>query len=231
MRGPMLAREVVPPWDEARVEETAIERHRYTVEGWGSGELQVRGDVVLAHDLLWTSRDFAAVAPPGSRAGGGKTPASTRGPRGPARHHPARHGPAPEIEGARPPEFTLAEEHAQVSNDFVSDLVARIRRQLAGCETAYADVRIDLAWCTPFQASLAEALRAVPWGDVVTYGELAALAGRPGAARAAGSFCAQNRFWLLLPCHRVVAAGGIGGYGDAGVGLKQRLLALEGVEL
>jgi len=63
------------------------------------------------------------------------------------------------------------------------------------------------------------------------YGELAALAGRPGAARAAGTFCAQNRFALVFPCHRVVSSTGIGGYGSAGLGLKRRLLALEGIEL
>jgi len=75
------------------------------------------------------------------------------------------------------------------------------------------------------------AARAVPWGEVVSYGELAALAGRPGAARAAGSFCADNRYSLIIPCHRVVAANGIGGYGSAGPSLKRRLLALEGVRL
>ena len=73
--------------------------------------------------------------------------------------------------------------------------------------------------------------RAIPWGEIVSYGELAALAGCPGAARAAGSFCAENRFSLIIPCHRVVAANGIGGYGEAGPELKRRLLALEGVRL
>ena len=71
----------------------------------------------------------------------------------------------------------------------------------------------------------------MPRGEVVSYGELAALAGRPGAARAAGAFCAANRFALVVPCHRVVAAHGIGGYGTPGVDVKRRLLALEGVVL
>ena len=56
-----------------------------------------------------------------------------------------------------------------------------------------------------FQAAIADALRGVPWGEVVTYGELAALAGRPRAPRAAGTFCAENRFPLVVPCHRVVS--------------------------
>ena len=51
---------------------------------------------------------------------------------------------------------------------------------------------------------------------------------RPGAARAAGTFCAHNRLSLFIPCHRVVAAGGLGSYGSLGVGYKRRLLELEG---
>jgi methylated-DNA-[protein]-cysteine S-methyltransferase len=120
---------------------------------------------------------------------------------------------------------------APPESPLVGELTARVRRQLAGQRTGYSDVELDLDWCTPFQASLAQTLLEVPWGEVVSYGELAALAGRPGAARAAGSFCAGNRFALFLPCHRVVGATGIGGYGEAGTALKRRLLACEGVEL
>ncbi len=68
---------------------------------------------------------------------------------------------------------------------------------------------------TGFYGACARALRAVPRGEVVTYGELAALAGRPGAARAAGTFCARNRLAPFVPCHRVVAASGIGSFGVA----------------
>jgi O-6-methylguanine DNA methyltransferase len=110
-------------------------------------------------------------------------------------------------------------------------LVRRIRAFLAGEADDFADVVLGLGWATPFQRSLAQTLRAVPRGEVVSYGELAALAGRPGAARAAGAFCAANRFTFLVPCHRVVSAYGIGGYGSAGIQVKRRLLALEGVSL
>jgi methylated-DNA-[protein]-cysteine S-methyltransferase len=113
----------------------------------------------------------------------------------------------------------------------VSDLCQRIAVHLSGVTTGYDGVPIDLEWATPLQHDLAAAARAIPWGEVVSYGELAALAGRPRAARAAGSFCADNRFSLIIPCHRVVAANGIGGYGAAGPALKRRLLALEGVRL
>ncbi len=113
----------------------------------------------------------------------------------------------------------------------MSDLYRRITAHLDGDPTSYEGVVIDLDWATPLQHELAAAARAIPWGEVVSYGELAALAGRPGAARAAGSFCADNRYSLIIPCHRVVAADGIGGYGAAGPALKRRLLALEGVRL
>ena len=69
-------------------------------------------------------------------------------------------------------------------------------------------------------AAIADALRSIPWGEVVTYGELAALAGRPRAPRAAGTFCAENNFPLVVPCHRVVSSSGLGGYGSLGVRLQ-----------
>ena len=102
---------------------------------------------------------------------------------------------------------------------------------LAGDEVRLDDVPLDLASSTPFQHAVAASLREVARGEVVTYGELAAISGYPGAARAVGTFCARNRFMFLLPCHRVVGAGGLSGYGSDGVGVKRRLLALEGIVL
>jgi methylated-DNA-[protein]-cysteine S-methyltransferase len=108
-------------------------------------------------------------------------------------------------------------------------LVQRVRAYFAGERVSFEDVEIDLDWCTPFQRAVADELRALPYGEIVTYGELAALAGYPNAQRAAGTFCAHNRVPLVIPCHRVVSAGGIGGYGSLGAAFKRRLLALEGV--
>jgi len=108
-------------------------------------------------------------------------------------------------------------------------LVARLRSFFAGEPDGFEDVELELD--DGFYGTCQVALRSVPRGEVVTYGELAALAGRPGAARAAGTFCARNRLGPFVPCHRVVAASGIGGYGSLGVTYKRRLLALEGVRL
>ena len=108
------------------------------------------------------------------------------------------------------------------------ELVERLKEYFAGGEVDFADVELDLGYETPFLVRCSEALRAIPRGEVVTYGELAALAGAPGAARAAGSFCARNRLGLFVPCHRVVSAGGLGSYGSYGLAYKRRLLRLEG---
>jgi O-6-methylguanine DNA methyltransferase len=113
----------------------------------------------------------------------------------------------------------------------VLPLVEQLRAYFRGERVSFADVEIDLSWATPFQAAVADVLRHVPYGDVVTYGELAALAGHPNAQRAAGTFCAGNRFPLVVPCHRVVAADGLGSYGSLGTDYKRRLLGLEGVPL
>ena len=113
----------------------------------------------------------------------------------------------------------------------MTEVLQRLHDYFAGTRVSFADVPLDEDWTTPFQAALASALRAVPWGEVVSYGELSALAGRARAARAAGTFCAENRFSLFVPCHRVVSSSGIGGYGSLGVEYKRRLLALEGTRL
>jgi methylated-DNA-[protein]-cysteine S-methyltransferase len=197
-------------------------RHLYDVPGWGVGEVWARDGTIIQHELacealrheqerapsaLYSAREAAEGPPP--------VEASTASPNG----------------GARLPSGTLPHDPSPVCADLVPDLCRRIVSHLAGAPTSYEGIPIDLEWATPLQRDFAAAARAIPWGDVVSYGELAALAGRPGAARAAGSFCADNRFSLIIPCHRVVAANGIGGYGSAGPGLKRRLLALEGMRL
>jgi methylated-DNA-[protein]-cysteine S-methyltransferase len=88
---------------------------------------------------------------------------------------------------------------------------------------------------SPFARTVLETLVArVPWGETVSYGELAEIAGRPRAARAVGSIMAGVTVPFVVPCHRVIAAGGrIGGYGDGhhAIALKRWLLEREGVRL
>jgi methylated-DNA-[protein]-cysteine S-methyltransferase len=112
----------------------------------------------------------------------------------------------------------------------------RFARQLddwfAGTRHAF-DVDVDLDGIAGFRRTVLETLlKEVAWGEVVSYGELAAMAGRPRAARAAGSAMRNNPVPFVIPCHRVVAAGHkIGGYGGGrnAISLKRALLAREGI--
>ena len=80
---------------------------------------------------------------------------------------------------------------------------------------------------SPFQLAVWRALLEIPWGETRTYGALAARLGRPGGARAVGGANHLNPIAILVPCHRVVqAGGGLGGYG-AGLAVKRWLLAHE----
>jgi methylated-DNA-[protein]-cysteine S-methyltransferase len=142
-----------------------------------------------------------------------------------------------EVEGWGVGEIWLDEERVvnhelpragQLEREREDEVVERVRAYFAGERISFDDIELDLEWATSFQASVASTLRAIPYGETVTYGELAALAGHPNAQRAAGTFCAHNRFPLFIPCHRVVAADGLGSYGSLGLAYKRRLLELEG---
>lgn len=80
---------------------------------------------------------------------------------------------------------------------------------------------------TPFQEKVWQALRAIPYGETRTYGQIAAAVGSPKACRAVGMANHQNPILLAVPCHRVIGASGkLVGYG-AGLDMKEALLALE----
>ncbi len=89
------------------------------------------------------------------------------------------------------------------------------------------EIPVDLSGETAFQERALRACAEDPYGETVSYGELARRCGQPGAARAVGQVMATNRLPLVVPCHRIIAArGGLGGYGY-GVALKGALLAME----
>lgn len=87
-------------------------------------------------------------------------------------------------------------------------------------------VELDMSGCTDFQKLIYSLVRTIPRGATATYRQVAKRAGRPGAARAVGGAMAANPFAILVPCHRVVAKGGPGGY-RWGREMKKKLLRLE----
>jgi methylated-DNA-[protein]-cysteine S-methyltransferase len=102
-------------------------------------------------------------------------------------------------------------------------------REYFGGKRRTFSARLDLSHLPDFERRVLEALRKVPFGEVVSYGELARRAGSPGAARAVGGAMRKNVLPIFCPCHRVTAAdGSIGGF-TGGLEKKRWLLGLEGV--
>jgi len=111
------------------------------------------------------------------------------------------------------------------------DLPDRLRRYFAGERVDFDDVEVDLNVYGPFQAEVIRAAKRVPYGELVTYRDLAGMAGKQAAARAAGTAMARNQTPVIVPCHRVVASGGkLGGF-SLGLEWKRELLRLEGVDI
>jgi methylated-DNA-[protein]-cysteine S-methyltransferase len=108
-------------------------------------------------------------------------------------------------------------------------VVALLERYAEGEDVDFGDVALDQRHLTPFGCRIVEACRRIPAGQTRSYGELATKCGSPGASRAVGQVMAKNRFPLVVPCHRVLAAGGLlGGFSaPQGLAMKRRLLELE----
>ena len=122
----------------------------------------------------------------------------------------------------------LDREESREAPPWVLEAVRRIMTHLAGHPQDLGGIPVDLSDLTPFQRRVAKVLRATAPGQTISYGEVALLAGRPGAARAVGQAVKANPILLLVPCHRVVAATGPGGWSAFGAPeRKTRLLALE----
>ncbi|HZS85665.1 MAG TPA: methylated-DNA--[protein]-cysteine S-methyltransferase [Stellaceae bacterium] len=116
----------------------------------------------------------------------------------------------------------------------VAGIVSAARRYFAGEETDFSSVKLDLGGQSAFFKEIYAAARRVGWGRTTTYGALAkALGAGPEAARDVGEAMAKNPVALIIPCHRVLAAGGkLGGFSaPGGAAAKIRMLALEGVHL
>ena len=115
----------------------------------------------------------------------------------------------------------------------VATLIADVQRYLAGDRIDFSVAAVDLDGVEPIRRRIYQALRGVGYGHTATYGELARTAGLEGpeAARDVGVAMARNPVPLVIPCHRVLAAGGkLGGFSAyGGVVTKEKLVALEGV--
>ncbi len=154
--------------------------------------------------LRWSERGITAVLMPGSKGLS----------RGPTAADPTT--PSPADPPAPPPAIGEAAEG--------------IAELLDGGRTDLRFVALDWERISDFDRAVYEAAREIPAGQISTYGELAAAAGTPGAAREVGASLARNPFPIVVPCHRVLsAAGALHGFSaPGGIDTKRRMLEIEG---
>lgn len=116
----------------------------------------------------------------------------------------------------------------------VSEAVAAVKRYFQGATVDFSDISLDLEGQDEFFRQIYAATRRVGWGETTTYGALAkGLGAGPEAARDVGQAMAKNPIPLIIPCHRVLAAGGkVGGFSaPGGAATKIRMLEMEGVRV
>ncbi|WP_192256817.1 methylated-DNA--[protein]-cysteine S-methyltransferase [Mesorhizobium silamurunense] len=128
--------------------------------------------------------------------------------------------------------------HAGVSTTteqpkWVAELIASIKAYAAGEDVDFSDVSVDLDGVDDFRLAIYDAARKLGFGETTTYGELAKRAGHSGLARETGAALGANPVPLVIPCHRILAAGGkIGGFSAPGGSVtKEKMLAMEGVRV
>ncbi|MFA7467292.1 MAG: methylated-DNA--[protein]-cysteine S-methyltransferase [Desulfotomaculaceae bacterium] len=119
--------------------------------------------------------------------------------------------------------------HPPQPGDYMEHLETALNEYFSGYRKTL-DFAVDWSIYTPFQRDVLKVVREIPYGTLLTYGQVAAIAGYPRAARAAGGALRANRVPLVIPCHRVVQRDGSpGGFGGR-PWIKIRLLALEGLK-
>jgi methylated-DNA-[protein]-cysteine S-methyltransferase len=128
---------------------------------------------------------------------------------------------------------TDAEKWQSKLPESVANAVRLLTLYARGEAVDFSELVLDFGDMGSFERAVYSALRGVPRGETVTYGVLADLAGSPGAAQAVGTAMARNPWPVVVPCHRVLAAGNKPGGFSAPGGLKtkEKLLAMEGVYL
>lgn len=162
-------------------------------------------DTAIGHcGIAWSERGVVSLRLPDGSAG---------------RTRARLHANFPEAAETEPPQ------HVQQA---ITEIVALLR----GEARDLAEIRLDLEGVPDFHRRVYEIARAIPPGKTLTYGDVANQLGMPGSAQAVGQALGRNPFPIVVPCHRVLAAGGkMGGFSaPGGVDTKRRMLVIEGAQ-
>jgi methylated-DNA-[protein]-cysteine S-methyltransferase len=146
------------------------------------------------------------------------------------------------VEGVQLPEARATDTKRRLQDRFdgateatppsaIQDVIRRKVESLRGEADDLVDVPLDFDALPAFRRKVFEVVRTIPAGETMSYGEVAAAVGSPGAARAVGQALGRNPYPIVVPCHRVLAAGGhVGGFtATGGISIKVKMLAAEGV--
>lgn len=119
-----------------------------------------------------------------------------------------------------------------VSSPLTDEAAGLLSAYYNGEKISFSALPVDLCEVTPFRARILTLIRAIEQGEVKSYGEVAAMAGAPRAARAIGGAMAANPVPIIIPCHRIVAGNGslTGFSAVGGISVKSKLLRMEGIE-
>ena len=121
--------------------------------------------------------------------------------------------------------------YSSTNDGRVQKLHAALERYFSGQPELFEDIPLDFGKCTAFRYNVWTALREMPWGHTATYGELSERLGYgTRASRAVGQALHHNPLPIVVPCHRILAHNGLGGFG-AGLDWKRELLGIEGVDV
>lgn len=116
-------------------------------------------------------------------------------------------------------------------SEHYQDMQEALQRYVAGERVTWPEMEFDDTGISPFSSHVLRTLQSeIGWGRTISYGELASICGKPGAARSIGRAMAFNPWPLVVPCHRVIGSkGDLTGFSGAGLEMKEFLLRLEGV--
>lgn len=150
----------------------------------------------------------------------------------------------PVVTGVQLPEATLEATESRIARKTGSNqrsapppeiaaIIEKIRKHLQGEVQDFRGIALDLENFDPFFRQIYEATREIPAGQTRTYGDIAKAVGQPAAAQEVGQAMAKNPVPIIVPCHRVAAAGGkLGGFSaPGGPATKAKLLAIEGAQV
>lgn len=118
------------------------------------------------------------------------------------------------------------------SSELTEKAAGLLSAYFRGEDVIFTALPVDLTGVAPFRKKILMAIRAIPAGEVKSYGEIAMMAGTPRAARAIGGAMACNPVPVIIPCHRIVAGDGklTGFSAPGGIKIKKLLLEMEGIE-